>query len=43
VDHKGRTVEVWNAQGHPTLDEQQTLTSPLLPGFGVAVRLLLDG
>jgi Uma2 family endonuclease len=43
VDHKTRAVEVWNAQGTTTLNDTQTLTSVLLPGFGVAVRFLLDG
>jgi Uma2 family endonuclease len=43
VDHKTRAVEVWNAQGTTTLNDTQTLTSVLLPGFGVAVGFLLDG
>ena len=43
VDHKTRSIEVWTAQGRTTLDDTQTLTSPLLPGFGVTVRYLLEG
>jgi Uma2 family endonuclease len=43
VDHQTRTVEVWTAQGTTTLGDAQTLTTPLLPGFAVAVRFLLDG
>ena len=43
VDHRARSVEVWNAQGHATLNDTQTLTSPLLPGFALSVRYLLDG
>lgn len=43
VDHKSRTVEVWNAQGTTALNDTQTLTSALLPGFSLAVRFLLDG
>lgn len=38
-----RVIEVWSTQGRITLNDTQTLTSPLLPGFGVAVRYLLDG
>ena len=43
IDHQTRAVEVWTAQGTTTLGDAQTLTSPLLPGFAVAVRFLLDG
>lgn len=43
IDHQSRTVEVWTAQGTTTLDEDATLSSPLLPGFSVAVHCLLDG
>ena len=43
VDARSRSVQVWTAQGMETLDETQTLTSPLLPGFSVSVRFLLDG
>jgi Uma2 family endonuclease len=43
VDAKSRTVQIWNAAGTTTLDDTQTLTSALLPGFGVSVRYLLDG
>jgi Uma2 family endonuclease len=43
VDHASRTVEVWTANGRTTLDETQTLTSALLPGFSVAIQFLLDG
>jgi Uma2 family endonuclease len=43
VDARSRSMQVWTAQGMATLDETQTLTSPLLPGFSVAVRFLLDG
>jgi len=43
VDARSRSVQVWTAQSMVTLDETQTLTSPLLPGFSVSVRFLLDG
>ena len=43
VDHKSRIVEVWNAWATTALDDTQTLTSALLPGFSIAVRFLLDG
>ena len=43
VDARSRSVQVWTAHGMTTLDETQSLTSPLLPGFSVAVRFLLDG
>ena len=43
VDYKSRCIEVWNAQGQTTLNDTQTLTSTLLPGFSAAVRFLLDG
>jgi Uma2 family endonuclease len=43
VDHKTRSVQVWTAQGMTTLADTQTLTSPLLPGFSLDVRYLLDG
>ena len=43
VDHKTRSVQVWTAQGTTTLADTQALTSPLLPGFSVDVRYLLDG
>jgi Uma2 family endonuclease len=43
VDHKARSVEIWNAVGTTTLLDTQTLTSPLLPSFGVPVRFLFDG
>jgi Uma2 family endonuclease len=43
VDHATRTVEVWSARGKATLNDDQALTSPLLPGFSVDVRFLLDG
>jgi Uma2 family endonuclease len=43
IAHQGRSIEVWTAQGRTTLDETQTLTSPLLPGFSLAIRALLDG
>ena len=43
VDARSRSVQVWTAQSMATLDETQTLTSPLLPDFSVAVRFLLDG
>src|SRR5258708_6387281 len=43
VDHGTRTVQVWNARGTTTLNDTQALTSPLLPGFSVDVRFLLDG
>jgi Uma2 family endonuclease len=43
IDYKTRSVEVWTAQGQTTLDDTATLTSPLLPGFSVSVRFLLDG
>jgi Uma2 family endonuclease len=43
VDHKTRSVQVWTAQGTTTLADTQPLTSPLLPGFSVDVRYLLDG
>ena len=43
VDHKTRGVQVWTAQGTTTLADTQTLTSPLLPGFSLDVRFLLDG
>ena len=43
VDHKTRTVQVWNAAGMITLDDTQNLTSALLPGFSLSVRFLLDG
>ncbi len=43
VDHQTRVVDVWTPSGTTTLTDAQTLTSPLLPGVGVAVRFLLDG
>jgi Uma2 family endonuclease len=43
VDHRTRTVQVWTAQGMTTLADTQTLNSPLLPGFSLDVRYLLDG
>jgi Uma2 family endonuclease len=43
IEHQTHAVEVWNAQGHATLDETRTLTSTLLPGFSVTVRFLFDG
>jgi Uma2 family endonuclease len=43
VDHGTRTVQVWNARGTTTLHDTQALTSPLLPGFSVDVRFLLNG
>jgi len=43
VEHQTRVVDVWTAHGTTTLSDTQTLTSPLLPGFAVAVRFLLDG
>lgn len=43
IDHKTRGIEVWSARGRAVLGETQTLASPLLPGFNVAVRFLLDG
>jgi Uma2 family endonuclease len=43
VDHASRTVKIWSANGRTTLDETQTLMSPLLPGFSVAIQFLLDG
>jgi Uma2 family endonuclease len=43
MDHRARIVEVWNAQSPLTLNDTQNLTSPLLPGFSVSVRYLLDG
>jgi hypothetical protein len=35
--------EVFMALSFTTRDDTQQLTSPLLPGFGVAIRFLLDG
>jgi Uma2 family endonuclease len=43
VDHKTRALDVWDAEGRHTLDETRTLTTPLLPGFSLAVRALLEG
>ena len=43
VDHQTRTIAVWTPQGTTTLNDTQTLASPLLPGFSVAVRFVLDG
>lgn len=43
VDHTSRSLDVWNAQGRTTLNDSQTLTTPLLPGFSLAVGFLLDG
>ena len=43
VDHTSRSVDVWNAQSRTTLNDSQTLTTPLLPGFSLAVGFLLDG
>ena len=43
VDARSRSVQIWTAQDMTTLDETQALTSPLLPGFSVPVRFLLDG
>ncbi|SRR5258708_39936619 len=42
IDHQTRSLEVWTAQGRIALHETQTLTSPLLPGFSVAIRFILD-
>lgn len=43
IGHQTRVVEIWTAQGQTTLNDTQTLTSALLPGFSVSVRYLLDG
>lgn len=43
LDYHTRSLQIWNAQGTTVLDDTQTLTSALLPGFGVSVRSLLDG
>jgi Uma2 family endonuclease len=43
LDAQSRSVQIWTAQGTTTLTDAQTLTSPLLPGFSVTVRFLLDG
>jgi len=43
IDHRARMVVIWNAQGQTSLDDTRDLTSALLPGFRVSVRLLLDG
>jgi Uma2 family endonuclease len=43
VDHKSRSVALWNAAGATLLGDIQTLNSALLPGLAVAVRYLLDG
>ncbi|HEX6122205.1 MAG TPA: Uma2 family endonuclease [Ktedonobacterales bacterium] len=43
VDHKTRAIEIWDANGTHTLDDTRTLTTPLLPGFSLSVRALLDG
>ncbi|MBF6589749.1 MAG: Uma2 family endonuclease [Ktedonobacterales bacterium] len=43
IDYKSRTVEVWQAHSTTTLHDTELLTSPLLPGFSVAVAFLLDG
>lgn len=43
IDHEARIVEVWTAQGKTTLHDTQALTSPLLPGFSLAIADLLDG
>lgn len=42
IDAATRVIEIWNAQGITILNDTQTLTSPLLPGFSVAVRDILD-
>jgi Uma2 family endonuclease len=43
VDHRSRTVEVWDARGTSALADTQALTTALLPGFSLAVGTLLDG
>jgi Uma2 family endonuclease len=43
VDPDTRLVEIWNATSTNTLNESETLTSTLLPGFSLAVKTLLDG
>lgn len=43
IDHKTRVIEIWTAQGQVILNEAQSLTSGLLPGFSLSVRSLLDG
>jgi Uma2 family endonuclease len=42
VDHKTRTVEVWQGQGRTMLDDAQTLTSALLPGFSLSIQSLFE-
>lgn len=43
IDLATRQVEVWTAQGQALFNDTQMLSSPLLPGFGVAIAYLLDG
>jgi len=43
IDHATRVVEIWNAAGTTTITDGDDLTSPLLPGFSLAVATLLDG
>lgn len=43
VDHATRVIDVWTAAGTTRLNDTQTLTSPLLPGFSAAVAFLLGG
>jgi Uma2 family endonuclease len=43
IDHQTRLVEVWTATGMQSLTDGQTLTSPLVPGFSIAITFLLDG
>jgi Uma2 family endonuclease len=43
IDQDGRLVEIWTAQGVQTLTDGQTISTPLLPSFSLAVTYLLDG
>ena len=43
IDPKQRVIEVWTAAETTRLTESDLLTTPLLPGFSVAVAALLDG
>lgn len=43
IDHKARSVQVWNATGTTTIGDTGALTSALLPGLALSVRYLLDG
>ncbi len=43
IDHNTRVVQIWDANGVTTLQDGQTLTTALLPGFSLDVTAMFDG